>query len=59
MTVPSSITSVFSGTEMCRTRPVTVTYAPPDFRSSETKYSMVLSSYFLPTAALSLRANPA
>ena len=29
MTVPSAMTRVFSGTEMCRTRPVTVTYALP------------------------------
>ena len=27
MTAPSSMTRVFSGTDMCRTRPVTVTYA--------------------------------
>ena len=42
-TVPSSMTRTFSETEMCRTRPVTVTYAPPAFRSSGTKYSMVAS----------------
>jgi len=32
------MTSVFSGTEMCRTRPVTVTYAPPAFRLTGTKW---------------------
>jgi len=37
------MTGVFSGTEMFRTTPVTVTYAPPDFRSSGTKYSIVTS----------------
>ena len=43
MTVPSSMTRVLSGKEMCRTRPETVTYSPPAFRSSGTKYSMVAS----------------
>ena len=43
MTVPSSMTKVFSGTEMCRTRSVTVTYVPSAFRSSVMKYSMVAS----------------
>ena len=43
MTVLSSITRTLSGTEMCRTRPVTDTYAPPAFRSSGTKYSAVAS----------------
>ena len=28
------MTRILSGKETCRTRPVTVTYAPPDFRSS-------------------------
>ena len=37
------MTSVIFATEMCRIRPVTVTYAPPAFRSSGTKYSMVTS----------------
>ena len=43
MTVPSSMTRVLSGKEMCRTRPEMVTYAPPAFRSSGTKYSTVTS----------------
>lgn len=38
MSTPSSMTRTFSETEMCRTRPVTVTYAPPAFRSSGTKW---------------------
>ena len=41
--VPSARVRVLSGTEMCRTRPVTVTYAPPAFRLSGTKYSTVTS----------------
>ena len=55
ITVPSSMTSVLSGTELCRTRPVTVTYAPPDFRSSGTKYSMVTSGRSFSRAARSVR----
>ena len=43
ISVPSSMTRTFSETEICRTRPVTETYAPPDFRSSGTKYSIVTS----------------
>jgi len=55
MTAPSSMTSVFSGTEMCRTRPVTVTYAPPAFRSSGTKYSTVTSGRSFRRAARSVK----
>ncbi|MBR4663358.1 MAG: hypothetical protein IKO93_05745 [Lentisphaeria bacterium] len=55
MTVPSSVTGVFSGTEMCRTRPITVTYAPPAFRASGTKYSMAASGRSFSRAARSAR----
>ena len=35
------MTRTFSGTEMCRTRPVTVTYALPDFWSAGAEYSFI------------------
>jgi len=55
ITVPSSMTRTLSAMEMCRTTPVTVTYAPPDFRSSGTKYSMVTSGRSFSRVARSVR----
>ncbi len=55
ITVPSSMTRTLSVMEMCRTTPVTVTYAPPDFRSSGTKYSMVTSGRSFSRAERSVR----